>query len=250
MSTRLSRGILVLSIDVAATADLPRQAETAHWLSGVLDKLRLSATWSASDLNMLPRGLRDASSPHEIALLAESSWLGADTSRAAASSELASRLGVAKAWARPISTVVLPTADPGMHGELLVRHGIRAVRTATPAAKGRALQVQATRFGLWHVPLMLTVPQLGWSLGGGMLQLRKRLNRVVTEQGLLHAAIDLTKLAASSNWTRWRLERTLQGASQRQSQGLLEILPMQAIVARLTQQQQGQPSRSILRPAA
>jgi hypothetical protein len=138
------------------------------------------------------------------------------------------------------------------HWDLLVRHGIRAIRTAGcgplargahgPAGRGKLSQrPTAIRFGLWQLPVTLSVPEadpaaVRWHL------------RHIRPGDCLHLCVDAAGLAARGPaLRRWEAEVRRLGVAQQR--GEVRAVTISGLVECLSAGRRASPSRSILRAA-
>jgi hypothetical protein len=86
--------------------------------------------------------------------------------------------------------------------------------------------------------------------GGGGGRARAAIDQVIAQRSMVHLVIDAARLVARGSGA-WRvLEGVLRYSSGRRAQGLLDVIGLREMTARLTAQYQARPSRSILRSAA
>ncbi len=119
--------VLSLSVDLesatgAAAPDRETTGATVERLAGMLEAAGVAAVWATGDPvgSRLVRLVRDTCSSHEIALLAERSVAG-----------FVRRLAQARAAGIPVTTLVAGDDALIPSGELLTKHCISAVRTAS-----------------------------------------------------------------------------------------------------------------------
>ena len=260
MSARPASGVLTISIDWSAdAADLDLVAQRAMdqldgRLAVLLDTLKLPATLAVADPAVTSRieHLSSSSMQHEIAILGDASWLGREIPPSHFARELARRIEGGSAAGHAVSTLVVnsPALD---HAGLAARHGITAVRHVRTdnSSSNRGLRSRALQFGLWSFPVTIRLPggSRWWPGGGGARSARARIDQTIDQAGLAQLVIDAPRMAAKSASFRV-LERVLRHVERRRNSGLLEVLTIRAMAARLSSQRQGQPSRSILQPAA
>lgn len=163
-----------------------------------------------------------------------------------------------------LSTLVLRRTLLGDDWRNVMRHGITAVSGATVAhdegtsnAPRRTLGVagevapRAIRYGLWEFPAVSCLPwKTGlWTLATSSLRTRQSIDRATSQGAVVHMAIDAGAFcAAEPRVHRW-LDRILEHASRRRSQGRLEILSVADAVSRLALTRRAESSRSILHAA-
>ena len=189
---------------------------------------------------------------HEIAILGDASWMGRDVPPSRFARELARRTEGGRAAGHSVSTLVVKTLAFD-HAGLAARHGITAVRhmRADKSTANRGLRSRALQFGLWSFPVTITLPGGGrwWPGGGGGRSARSAIDQTIAQGGLAQLVIEAPRIAARLSSYRV-LQRVLRHVKHRRDSGLLEVLTIGTMAARLSTQRQGQPSRSILQPAA
>jgi len=262
MSACLPRGILAISIDLEVDRvrpTLPQQRsvdETTHWLLNVLDEYQLPATWALTDPAAAPMSQRIASlgPEHDIAILGDSTWVGRRAGRSRFGRELARRTVQGRGAGVTVSTLVLNSAELDDHFDLAIKHGITAVRQARGLNAGATagLEPQTLRYGLWSFGVSLGLPgDSRWLPGGGGARAaRAGIERAIAACRLFQLVIDAPQLSARGHSARRVVQRVLQHAQQRRSQGVLDVETLRSATGKLSNQQQSRPSRSILRPAA
>lgn len=248
----LPRGILTISIDVDSNAG--RAGQTVPSCAELLHKHQLPATWAFAEPGApLAERLSRSGCGHEIALLGDASWVGRSAGRGRFAHQLAERLHRASEAGVAVSSLAVNGAALGDQADLAIKHGITAVRQAPPDAKlataapGRSLQG-----GVWNFPVGMALPGPScWLLGGGGGgRARAAIDQVIAQRSTVHLVIDAARLVARGSGA-WRvLEGVLRYSSGRRAQGLLDVIGLREMTARLTAQYQARPSRSILRSAA
>ena len=263
MSTCLPRGVLTLSIDLEIDATRLGLAEqrsleavTARLLA-LVGKYELPATWAVADpaVSAATERIVALRAGHEIALWGDATWVGREAGRSRFGRELTRRVVRARAAGLAVSTLVLKTSELEDHCDLAIKQGITAVRhpCLEDAAKNpRRLQPQTLRYGLWSFPVSLELPHASRWLpgGGGGHTARALIDQAINERGLVQLAIDAPRLAARGYAAERVLQRVLEHAERRRQQGLLDVVTLGNMARKLSSQHHGQPSRSILRPAA
>ena len=261
MSTCPTHGTLTLSIDLEhdhVQVDLAEQRALDAIASELVDLLtrhQLPATWAVADpavsaararVNVMRGG-------HELALLGDASWVGREAGRSRFARELARRVARARSEGLQVSTLALRTALPQEHCDLAIKEGIVATRQPVADSRpSRRLQPQSLRFGLWGFTVSMALPATSRWLpgGGGTRAARYEIDRAIADRGLAHLAIDAPRLAERGAAALRVIERVLAHAARRREHGLLEVATLGTVAGRLARENHGQPSRSILRPAA
>jgi hypothetical protein len=238
-------------LDVATRRSLDQFGEQ---LVSLLDSLKLPATWATADpaAAVSIKHLSTSALPHEVALLGHASWMGRDIPPSRVARELTRHIESASAAGYSVSTLAIgsPALD---HAHLAVKHGMTAVRHARSdkSAISRAPRSRALQFGLWSFPVTIRLPGQSrfWPGGGGASAARAAIDQAIAERGVEQLVIEPTRVVERSGAHRV-LERVLRHVARRREAGLLEVLTIGAMAARLSSQRQGQPSRSILHSAA
>lgn len=256
MRARLAKGVLNLSIEVLELDDReikPLECEAlraAARLAELLAYFEMPATFAFHEPASSEMASRLAAGDrgHEIALLGDRSWLGADVGRGRLGRELAARVSFARQAGIDVRTIVL--ADDGFdeHHDLAVRNGIVALRAPIGRVDKAAAQPQALRFGLWGLPVAMRLPSARRWFGGGARAARAQVERAIDARGVVGLAIDARALAKRGALRL--VERVLEHAARRRSEGTLDVLTLGDAASRLSAPAQSRPTRSILRPAA
>jgi hypothetical protein len=262
MSSCLTRPTLTISVDLeydVVQAPLARQRALEELTDRLLDlfvRYEMPATWAVADPAISAARQRVAAHAcHELALLGDASWVGRAAGRGRFARELERRAKRARGEGLPLHTLVLKTVLPIDHCDLVIKEGIVAARhpsAAHMAGSPRRLHPQTLRFGLWGFPVSFTLPGASrwWPGGGGTRAARLAIDEAINEKGLVQLVVDAPALAARGHSAERVLERVLEHAGRRRRHALLEIATLGATARKLAGAHQGQPSRSILRPAA
>jgi hypothetical protein len=261
MSTALPRGTLTISIDLepATAREISAQGaldQVASRLLALFSRHEMAATWCVADPAVsAARGRIATFAEHELAILGDAAWVGREAGRGRFAHELNRRVSRARGAGLPIETLALRTPLPIDHCDLVVKEGIIAARLAsTPdlADSPRRHQGQTLRFGLWGFPVGIALPGTSRWLpgGGGTRRARFAIDEAISQRGLVHLAVDAAALAARGMSAERVLERVVDHVVRRRLHGLLTVATLGALARELSQAHCGQPSRSILRPAA
>jgi len=260
---------LIVSIDLSnGTADAAEnQFSDDHMvksLAPLMARHHVSATWGFADPAQSPglTRLLAVAPAQEVALQGDATAelvVGRTLTRRVADAIV----GGAKAGFQ-LSTLVLRRSVLGDDWRNVMRHGITAVSGAAVTqddavshAPRRTLGIagevapRAIRYGLWEFPAVSCLPwKTGlWSLATSSLRTRQSIDRAASQGAVVHLAIDAGAFCtAEPRVHRW-LDRILEHASRRRSQGRLEILSVADAVSRLALTRRTEPSRSILHAA-
>ena len=269
MADETLQATLIVSVDLShgvsnATENQYSDDHMVKSLAPLMARHHVSATWGFADPAQSPglARLLAVAPAQEVALHGDAS------AELVVSRSLTRRVadaieGGMKAGFQ-LSTLVLRRTSLGDDWRNVMRHGINAVSGATVAhdegvntAPRRTLGIagedtpRAIRYGLWEFPAVSCLPwKTGlWTLATTSLRTRQSIDRATSQGAVVHLAIDAgAYCAAESRVHRW-LDRILEHASKRSSQGRLEILSVADAVSRLAQTRRGEPSRSILHAA-
>jgi hypothetical protein len=263
MSACLPSGTLTISIDldddVTRATQVPKGALDAitDRLLVLLAQYQMPATWAVADPAVSAARGRIAASRggHELAILGDASWVGREAGRGRFARELVRRTARARELGMPISALVLKSALPVDHCDLAIKEGIIAARhpgAAHLAHSADRLQPRTLRFGLWGFPVSLNLPgESRWLPGGGGTRAaRFVIDEAASSQGLVQLAIDAPRLAARGASAVRVLTRVLEHVERRRRHGILDVTTLGATARKLAGENRGEPSRSILRPAA
>lgn len=252
-------GILTVSADVASEAS-GAASETQNLLPIVelLARHGISASWAIDVLKHSETiaQLAAISPAQEMTLVAEGSWATAEASRREFTSELVRRIDAVGRHSFNPRSIVVRRSRGLAHPDVLIRHGISAVRIETetsptrrrwlpwpsPGAQGEpAARPRMVRYGLWELPSSAVLPEASDAA-------RVALERAL-QDGFGHLVIDIRRLAGRRRLLA-RLERTLTQAAERRERGALRIATLAQTAQLLAPVRRGQAARSILRPAA
>ncbi|HEV3342007.1 MAG TPA: hypothetical protein VG125_16690 [Pirellulales bacterium] len=196
--------------------------------------------------------LRQAIDQHagcEVALLAEPAWAAEGSTRIGFSQALAEGLATLGSADHSPTTLALPAGRLAAHEDMLVRHGISAVRVAARRQPGvrrwwrrdRSVSkaIGVLRWGLWEVAANIDLSAVGLAAA------ERLVDRITRQGGVAVVAADARTLESQAK----RLPRLLDHLQRRRDENALRIDTVAASVARQQVPRQT-PSRSILRPAA
>jgi hypothetical protein len=266
MKSRPDYGVLLISIDVEAESagmysDVIAAADTAavldatRWLLGVLDQCRLPATWflAGPGASVLRSHIVNAQLRHEIGLLVASSGQR-QPDRLDFSRNLDRRILAARAAGIEISSMAARGTKSIEHLDLLVKHGIRAVRQCEPRGDANSSRrsgwpsVSTLRFGITSLPATLSAPNPArWPFWATAWDMRRQIASAAERRQYCHLALDIHSLAAAR--ARKRLVATLRGAARRFDSPECRIETMSSLAARLLARPIVRGAQSILRAA-
>jgi hypothetical protein len=217
----------------------------------------MAATWAVADPAVSAARARIAAARggHELAILGDASWVGREAGRGRFARELARRTARARELGVAIDTLVLKSVLPIDHCDLAIKEGIVAARHLSAPHLARStgrLQPRTLRFGLWGFPVSIALPGTSRWLpgGGGTRAARLAVDEAAGGQGMVQLTIDAPRLAARGAPAVRVLIRVLEHIERRRRHGLVEVTTLGATARKLAGENRGEPSRSILRPAA
>lgn len=237
-----------------------RLDETTDWLIRTFGRLGIAATWAVADPahSAATERLLAAELGHELAVLGDSSWAGREAGRGRFARELARRVLGSRAAGIPVTSLVPRDIELGDHLDLLVKHGVTAVRgpVQSRVLRRKPAQPRTLHFGLWEMPGSVRLPDRGtWLAGAGLagmgsgITARRGIRRSAHYRHVFHLVVDAWRLAAGSQRDRRVLERTLTVARQVQERHALQLSTLSDVAARLSHVPRVVPARSILRSA-
>jgi hypothetical protein len=257
MGARLTKAVVTISVDLdqpaagAALTASVQHDETCRWVATTLAEHRLSVSWCTAS----PAGaaLPKLQPCHEVALAISPDGVSESSERGALDRKLARSMAESAARGARLTTLVTTGEWLNAHLDLVSRHGVKALRHPVgPAKAAPRLQPSQLRFGVWSFPVSCELPCTSRWLFGGWVRnaARRTLERAVAEKGLVQLTIDAARLTDAGRGARRALARVFANVAQRRQEGALDVMAIGAAAARLAQQQESRPSRSILRPAA
>ena len=257
---QLDQGTITVSVDLEPAAGQAsvehgrRLDETTDWLITTFGRLGIPATWAVADPahSAATERLLTAELGHELAVLGDASWAGRQAGRSRFAQELARRVLGSRAAGIEVTSLVPRDVGVGEHVDLLLKHGLTAVRGDVALSLSRQpLQPHALRFGLWEVPGSVRLPaQQTWLGGaGGGIAIRRAIRHAARQRLTFHLVIDAWRLAAGKDQNRQTVDRTLRLVRQLRERQLLRPETLADLAARLSHVPRSQPARSILRPA-
>lgn len=245
MSHSNGSGVFGLSIDLREGLASNLQAELSQLLR-TLKRVQIPATFSTPSPGSdgLIEILRAESLRHELAILADATWAGPHVGRTHFARELARRIEGAATQRVLLRTIAVSDAELTTNLDLLVKHRISVVRSPLHAG----FQPQSLRFGIWQAPVSFTLSSKArWQLGRTDWAVNRALTRASRSNGLVHLVVELETLRDQAELAS--LERILTTVHRRRNKGLVAVVTMQGLVARLAPQRQAIAARSVLRVA-
>lgn len=178
-----SKVIFTIELELGLHQQTTQNAALLEDYTDLLLKLcaayEMPVTWAVSDpaFSAAKDAILQSSTPHEIALLGDSTWVGATAGRARFARELARRVSAAAHLGIPIQSLVLRDAEPDDNLDLLRTHGICALRLA-PQHSGREYSTVsrfAESLGIHVLPVTWLIGShrswwRGWNVGSEMMR--------------------------------------------------------------------------------
>jgi hypothetical protein len=209
------------------------------------------ATWAVADplLSVATESILGAGSGQEIAVLGDQAWIGPGCGRTRLRRELARRFTATRKAGIPVSTLALRNTDQVVDLDLLLQHGVTALRDPVAHRASSRVAVPA-RYGFWQpLPGRQLASFTGWWLPPTWL-IRRAVQRTIRRGTMLHLHVDAAALAASPEPGLRLAEATMRYAAARQGAGQLAIRTISELAREALAERAGTPTRSILRPAA
>jgi hypothetical protein len=253
-------GTLLLSIHLELELeDQDQQAERRlddirRRLIDVTKSADFPATWAVADpmLSAASESILAANVGHEIAVVGDEAWLGPGCGRARLSRELVRRFSAPCRSGIAVNTLMLRNSPEVGDLDLFIAHGVMAI--AAPATSEwsdlRKSPQPPTRYGIWQPPTALRLPLQGkwWSPTNWLI--RREIKRAIRKRSTLHLCIDAPRLLSNSEHSLDSIAALLKYAVSKRSTGHLQIATIGQLATQALHARAGNPTRSILRPAA
>lgn len=253
-------GLVVVSIDLELDIEHRERFgeqqldEVRSRLTAMTARYGVPATWAVAD--PLHSAASDqvlaAGIGHELAVLGDRTWIGYGAGRTRLDRELARRFDGPRQHGMRVTTLVLRNVEEVLDLDLLLSHGITAVRgpAVDSASLARKLAPPPIRFGIWQAPATWSIPpRAGWWISSSW-RIRREIERAIARGRQLHLAIDAPRLIAAGTDGLAAIERMFQYVRAKCAAGHLRV----AILGHLAKQsltgRAAVPTRSVLRPAA
>jgi hypothetical protein len=266
MKSRPDHGVLLISIDVAAesaalhndliaAADTVAVIEATRWLLRVLDEHRLPVTWflAGPGGSVLRSHIVNAEMRHEIGLLVVESS-PSQQARLEFSRNLDRRIMAARAAGIEISSLAAREPKQIEHLDLLVKHGIRAVRQCDRRFGGDSSRrtgwpaVSTLRFGITSLPATLSASEPArWPLWATGWDVRRQIASAAERHQYCHLTLDIHSLMSAH--ARRRLRSMLRVAARRFDKPGCRIETLSSLAASFLAQPIARGAQSILRAA-
>ncbi|MCI0361715.1 MAG: hypothetical protein L0211_24790 [Planctomycetaceae bacterium] len=255
-----SGGLVVISIDLELDIEQRDQFgeqqldEARSRLIAMTARHGVPATWAVAD--PLHSAASDqvlaAGVGHELAVLGDRTWIGYGAGRTRLDRELARRFDGPRQVGIPVTTLALRNVEQVLDLDLLLGHGITAVRhpAVDSASLARKLAPPPIRFGIWQAPAAWSIPpRAGWWISSGW-RIRRETQRAIARGSQLHLAIDAPRLIAACADGLAAIERTLAYVSAQRALGRVTVATLGQLARQSLKGRSAVPTRSVLRSAA
>ena len=214
----------------------------------LLDSHGISATWGVS--NPVLSAARDiilaAKTSQEVAVLGERFWLGDGTTPSRLAQEFERRFAGARRAGLSVSTLLLRQAAEHLDLNLLLGHGITAVRgPAVVASEGGVSRSGAMRYGIWQVQTPILVPLSSSWWQADPWAFRQRLKEAMRGTPL-NLVLDAGKMAELSDLCLPAIGAAMRNLGQLQASQQLRFVPLGELARHNLSRRASQPSRSVL----
>lgn len=216
----------------------------------LLDHQGISATWGVSNpaLSAAREMILAAKSRQEVAVLGERFWLGDGTSPSRLAQEFQRRFEGARRTGLVVSTLVLRQAAEHLDLNLLLGHGITAVRGPAVAASAHAALTRggAMRYGLWQVESPILIPLSGSWWQAEPWAFRQLLKNAALREMPLNLVLDAGKMAELSDLGLPVMAAVIRKLGQMQNNEQLRFETLGELSRYHLSRRASQPSRSVL----
>ncbi len=216
----------------------------------------IAATWFAAEpaISTALHQALDANCGHEAAIAMMGDWSGHESGRSRFATEFLRRKRAAERANIGITALGAPEGVPPEGLELLVRHGISAIRsnelnTARRPARSELPGMTRLRFGLWQISDVSQVSARGWLAGQfAARRIYRAVDAALADRSVLHLAINASRIGAQRRTALDGFSKILKHIANRRNDGL-HAGSLAEIVARLAAPKAARPAQSVLRAA-
>ena len=260
------RGSLVISIDLELVPGQRLRLDDQRRLASMTDSLiealrdfRLAATWAVADpavsaateaIRAAAENNNDDDDAHDIAVLGDHTWIGPQAGRTRFARELSRRVLRAQVAGIGVSTLVVRDAVLCDHLDLLVKHGITAVRDTRPLPSGTPYGAEPVRYGVWRMGATHRLGDLAAGRLGASGAIRRAVSRAAARAEACHLVIDAAQLARAGKGAPQRLQRVLRHIARLRDREELSVRTMAQTARTLMPARGRRAARSILHRAA
>ena len=255
---KFQTGHLMITVELEpAMAELSveshrRLGEFTKKLLGVFASARMPATWAVRDPGRSPActPIVQSAVEHEIAILGDTSWIGAEAGRTRFARELSQRVALARQAGMNVTSLVSRVAPVREHFDLVVKQGVSAVAGIEQSTAARLLQPtpRALHFGVWDLPASQRLPMPA-SWFSGRRALVRKIRAAAHDAATFHLIIDAAAELATRGGVD-HLARTTGRIAELRDRGLLQVETLAQTASRLSAVPAAVPQRSILLRAA
>ncbi|MFV2069706.1 MAG: hypothetical protein ACC645_22295 [Pirellulales bacterium] len=229
-------------------ADLDRVGD---WLIQRVGQYGIPATWAVADPvhSAVTSRLLSGRVVHELAVLGDRTWVGPAAGRRRFAAELTRRVLRARAAGLSISTLATRHELASDHLDLLVKHGITALRAhAVPCSPGS--RVEAIGFGLWKFSVHDSLPRpKTWLNPLAGRSIARRLRRAVQQGPSPVVLIDASGMSLQGARERRRVDYILNRIACWSRDDHVRVETLAQAASRLSAPRPSTPAHSILRKA-
>ena len=215
----------------------------------LLDNEGISATWGVSNppLSAARDVILTARSTQEVAVLGERFWLGDGTSPSRLAQEFERRFEGARRAGLDVTTLMLRQTAEHLDLNLLLGHGITAVRgPAVSASSDGSNRSRAMRYGIWQVTSPILVPLSGSWWQPEPWAFQQRLKKAARDEMPLHLVLDAGRMAELSDLGLPAVAALVRKFGQMQESQQLRFVTLGELARRNLSRRASQPSRSVL----
>jgi hypothetical protein len=241
---------LELAIGRQTTQGQLRLGAVTAGLLELLDNHGISATWGVSNpaLSAARDVIQAAKYKQEVAVLGERFWLGDGTTPSRLAQEFERRFDGARRAGLDVSTLVLREAAENLDLNLLLGHGVTAVRgPAVPASSDTAShRTGAMRYSIWQVQTPILVPLSGSWWQAEPWSFQQRLKWSARFEVPLNLVLDAGKMTELSDLGLAAVGGLMLQLGQMQERQQLRFLTLGELARLNLRRRASQPSRSVL----
>lgn len=204
-----------------------RLSRSSSKLLALLDRFNIAATWGVADpaLSAAAEEILASKVPHQLAVLADRSWLGRSYPLAWQSAELGRRFSRARQAGLHPRTLALHNVSDAPAISLLQEHQIDALRLPARFDWRTAPQdsfASPQQAALTIVPALAIPPRTSWWLPAKW-NAQRHLTHALKAGNFLHLTIDGQQLAAQGDLLLRQLEVWFQQLTQLQLQDRVQV---------------------------
>lgn len=248
----------VVSVELDAHADdhtVEHHRELAKVTKSLIETFnsyRIAATWGVSDpaFSASTALVTRSTVAHEIAILGDSTWVGATAGRTRFARELERRVKKSRSLGIDVTSLIPRVESVDEYIDLVVKQEIRGVSGVEGEPMNRRLpSPRALHYGVWELPVAVRLPKqmprfvAKWSL-------TRMMRRALSTATTFHLQIDAPSLALDANRGLKVVEALAQQIAEWKKRRLLCVETLGTAARRLAVVPTPSPQRSILRVAA